>query len=211
MVGMQVRAHHEVDVGNREARCLRPANIGVVGLHVPFRTRRPRLVIADAGVNQDGVMRRLDDVGLKAQDQRVLVVERLRISHPSPVLGKTLPGQIGKHLQRRQERSLLLDDTVDREVADGEFEAHCRGPVPTFRSSCHVSAPTLSRTSESYGHWQIYDSSAAFLFEVPEQNLPLVLQELQIGGTSECQAGGGSEIFTEDRSSIFWWKASSFG
>jgi hypothetical protein len=28
------------------------------------------------------------------------------------------------------------------------------------------------------------DSSAAFLFEVPERNLPLVVQELQIGGTS---------------------------
>jgi len=41
----------------------------------------------------------------------------------------------------------------------------------------------LSRTSESYGHWQIYNSSAAFLFEVPESNSPLVVQELQIGGT----------------------------
>ena len=28
------------------------------------------------------------------------------------------------------------------------------------------------------------DSSAAFLFEVPGSNLPLVVQELQIGGTS---------------------------
>jgi len=28
------------------------------------------------------------------------------------------------------------------------------------------------------------DSSAAFLFEVPGSNSPLVLQELQIGGTS---------------------------
>jgi hypothetical protein len=28
------------------------------------------------------------------------------------------------------------------------------------------------------------DSSAAFLFEVPESNSPLVVQELQIGGTS---------------------------
>jgi hypothetical protein len=28
------------------------------------------------------------------------------------------------------------------------------------------------------------DSSAAFLFEVPEQNSPLVVQELQIGGDS---------------------------
>jgi len=30
----------------------------------------------------------------------------------------------------------------------------------------------------------IYDSSAAFRFEVPESNAPLAPQELQIGGTS---------------------------
>ncbi|MGA7938521.1 MAG: hypothetical protein WCA43_01335, partial [Bradyrhizobium sp.] len=29
-----------------------------------------------------------------------------------------------------------------------------------------------------------FDSSAAFLFEVPGSNLPLAVQELQIGGTS---------------------------
>ena len=28
---------------------------------------------------------------------------------------------------------------------------------------------------------------------------------------SRCYAGGGTEIFTDGRSSIFWWKASSFG
>jgi hypothetical protein len=42
----------------------------------------------------------------------------------------------------------------------------------------------LSRTSESYGRWQIYNSGAAFLFEVPGSNSPLAVQELQIGGTS---------------------------
>jgi hypothetical protein len=34
------------------------------------------------------------------------------------------------------------------------------------------------------GTSKFIDSSAAFPFEVPEQNLPLVVQELQIGGTS---------------------------
>jgi hypothetical protein len=31
---------------------------------------------------------------------------------------------------------------------------------------------------------KLINSSAAFLFEVPERNVPLVVQELQIGGTS---------------------------
>jgi hypothetical protein len=34
------------------------------------------------------------------------------------------------------------------------------------------------------GERQIRSTSAAFLFEVPEQSSPLVVQELQIGGTS---------------------------
>jgi len=34
------------------------------------------------------------------------------------------------------------------------------------------------------GTSKLIDSSAAFLFEVPEQSSPLVVQELQIGGTS---------------------------
>jgi hypothetical protein len=33
------------------------------------------------------------------------------------------------------------------------------------------------------GTSKLIDSSAAFLFEVPEQNSPLVVQGLQIGGT----------------------------
>ena len=36
------------------------------------------------------------------------------------------------------------------------------------------------------------DSSAAFLFEVPRSNSPLVVQELQIGGTSEADRIDGS-------------------
>jgi hypothetical protein len=34
------------------------------------------------------------------------------------------------------------------------------------------------------GTSKLIDSSAAFLFEVPGSNSPLVVQELQIGGTS---------------------------
>src|SRR5581483_54694 len=40
-----------------------------------------------------------------------------------------------------------------------------------------------SRTSESHGHSQTYDFSAAFLFGVPGSNSPLAVQERQIGGT----------------------------
>jgi hypothetical protein len=49
---------------------------------------------------------------------------------------------------------------------------------PVFHRSTH-----LSRISESYGHWQNLNSSAAFPFEVPGSNLSLEVQELQMGGT----------------------------
>jgi len=55
---------------------------------VPFRPRRAFLVIADAAVDQDGVVRRADDVGLEAQDQHVSFVQRSSLPQPAPVLGE---------------------------------------------------------------------------------------------------------------------------
>jgi hypothetical protein len=41
------------------------------------------------------------------------------------------------------------------------------------------------------GTSKLINSSTAFLFEVPEPDLPLVVQELQIGGASPiCSLGG---------------------
>jgi hypothetical protein len=76
MVDMQMRAHHEVDVIERKTRRGEGAHISIVGFHIPFRAQRPRLVVADAAVDQNGVMRRLDDVRLETQDQHVIGVER---------------------------------------------------------------------------------------------------------------------------------------
>jgi hypothetical protein len=103
VIDMQMRAHHVVDIADGKARRGEAAQKGVVGLHVPFRPLRPRLVVADAAVDQDGVMRRLYDVRLEAQDQHVIVVERMRGTHPRAVLGQDFRRQAGQHLQRRQE------------------------------------------------------------------------------------------------------------
>jgi hypothetical protein len=46
----------------------------------------------------------------------------------------------------------------------------------------------LSRTSESHGHQQTYDSSAALPFCSSWMNSPLVVQELQMGGASAKNA-----------------------
>ena len=54
--------------------------------------------------------------------------------------------------------------------------------VPAFRSSCFIAA-TLSRTSESKGHWRLWMLQCRFRFEVPVADSRQLPQELQIGGT----------------------------
>ena len=119
-----MRAHHEIDVACGNARRRQRAHIGIVGFHIPIRTRRPRLVVTDAAVDQNGVMRRLHHIGLKTQDQHVLRIERGRLPHPRPVFRQQVRRQAGQHLQCRQEGGFLLDDAVDGETADGELKAH---------------------------------------------------------------------------------------
>ena len=124
VVDMQVRAHHEVDVCDREARSRERAHIAVVRVHVPLRTIRPRLVVTDATIDQHSMMWRLHDVGLEAQDERVGVVERTGLLHPSAIFGEHVRRQIWQHVLRLQERGFLLDDAMDREVTDGKFQFH---------------------------------------------------------------------------------------
>ena len=67
MVTVQVAAHHEVDVLDPEPGCLERVHpVGIV-LLVPRRAQREVLIVADAGIDQNVVMRRLDDIGLVAQ------------------------------------------------------------------------------------------------------------------------------------------------
>ncbi len=72
VVDVQVRAHDEIDVVDADAGG-RQALLEAVGLHhVPERARRARLVVADAGVDQDVVVRRLHQVALDAEHELVL-------------------------------------------------------------------------------------------------------------------------------------------
>jgi MFS transporter, YNFM family, putative membrane transport protein len=80
--------------------------------------------------------------------------------------------------------AVLVYFTIERVKPMQSMGAASRPAGAHFPKFVHHLSTHLSRTSESYGHQQISDSSAAFLFEVPEQNSPLVVQELQIGGTS---------------------------
>ena len=64
---MQMRAHDIIDVVHGEPGCGEALFETIAVQHIPKRTRRPRLMIADAGVDQDVVARRLDDEALNAE------------------------------------------------------------------------------------------------------------------------------------------------
>jgi len=55
LVDVQVRAHHIVDVVDRQASGRETLLEAVAVHHVPERPRRPRFVIADTGIDQDVV------------------------------------------------------------------------------------------------------------------------------------------------------------
>ena len=123
VVGVQMRAHDEVDVGDAKPR-RGQVLLEAVGLHhVPERPRGPRLVIAHAGVDEDVVMRGAHQVALDAQHELVGRVDKARLQ-PGAVLLQQLLRQGGEELQHVEERPLLLDDAMNRKVAQLDLRGH---------------------------------------------------------------------------------------
>ncbi len=128
MVDVQVGAHDVVDILDPECRsppgCVprcRPSS-------VPERPGRARLVVADAAIHQDGVVRRADDVALDAELHLAgCRVDRVRLQ-PVAVLRQHLRRQGGEELERVEQRPFLLDDAVDGEVAELEAFGHGSSP-----------------------------------------------------------------------------------
>jgi hypothetical protein len=92
--------------------------------HVPERPRRPRLVIADTGIDQDIVVRRLYDEALHAQDQPAADrIDECRLQ-PRAVLLKELFGERREKFHHVKERPLLLDHRVNRDVLERDCSRH---------------------------------------------------------------------------------------
>jgi hypothetical protein len=70
MIDMQVGAHHHVDLVGLDARCLQP--LEVLRLHqMPLGPMRARLVVADAGVDQDALAAHRQKPAMDAELQRI--------------------------------------------------------------------------------------------------------------------------------------------
>src|SRR5579872_2715809 len=92
---------------------------------------------------------------------------------------------------RSRERSNLEEGVHDDEI----------GFLPHYaKSSTHFPKFVLHRSTHFHELRKVMDtskpidSSAAFLFEVPGSNSPLVVQELQMGGTSMVRFGADERI-----------------
>ncbi len=125
MIAVQMRAHHIVDVVYREARSAQPLLEAVAVHHVPERPRRPRLVIADAGIDQDVVVRRLDHKTLDTEHQiAIRRIDEFRLE-PGAVFVEHFLAQSGEKALQLEERALLFDNRVNRDVV--ERDRHCHG------------------------------------------------------------------------------------
>src|SRR5262249_9582635 len=85
---------------------------------------RPRLVIADARIDQDVVARRLDDEALHAQHQPAAGRIDEHGLQPGAVLLEELLGERREEFEHVEERPLLLDDRINRDVLECDCRRH---------------------------------------------------------------------------------------
>ncbi len=76
MVGVQMRAHDKIDIVHAKPACREVLFVAIGIHHVPETARRSRLVVSDAAIDHDGVVRRFHDVALDTERQTVSEASR---------------------------------------------------------------------------------------------------------------------------------------
>jgi hypothetical protein len=122
MVVVQVRAHDDVDLLRLDADSGQPREVGLVE-HVPERTAGLVLLVAAAGVDQDGLAADPQEPRVHGEQDaaalRVVVVRR----QPRHVAFELRVGDLRKHLLDRIGRQVGLLDAMYRCVADLEHQS----------------------------------------------------------------------------------------
>jgi hypothetical protein len=147
MVDMQVGAEDIVHLVVSDAE--RKQLVSPALLARKVKRRRMPLVLAGAGVDQDGVPRRADDEGLVGDDHHAQGgVEDLRLHRRQMTLEDVLI--IGrKEVLRPPPWSFAFDHGIDGDVADPELLHGCFGCfAPVFCGSVAASINTSSRVRE---------------------------------------------------------------
>ena len=118
VVAVQVRAHDVVDLVRVDAGGRQFVHVPGVVTHVVERPGLAVLVVANAGVDDDGVALRFHDEAVVAEDDRArVVVEEMRV-HPVPVLVEDFLRNLGKPVLVAVLGAFLVDHAGNRGVAD---------------------------------------------------------------------------------------------
>ena len=129
MIHVQMRTHNEINIANAKPKRGQVAHIGFALHLVPEGMRRAVLVIADAGINQDIVMRRAHHPGLDAKHQLArLRVQRLGLQ-PISIFGQQFRRQVREEGQRIEDRSFFLHNPLNREIAKLKTFIHGLSPL----------------------------------------------------------------------------------
>src|SRR6516165_10420146 len=136
VIGVQMRAHHVIDITHRETGVRQSLFEAVAVQHVPEWACRPRFVIADASVDQDVLTRHLYDKALNAKHQAVLRVNKLRLE-PGPVFLEQFLAKLREETQRIKERALLLDDGMNCDVTKRERLRHLASAITNRGRHAH--------------------------------------------------------------------------
>src|SRR6516165_7610355 len=128
VIGVQMRAHDIIDIVHGESGSRQAFFETIAVQHVPKRARRSRLMVADAGVDQNVVAERLDNEALNTEHQPVLDIDKFRLQ-PSSVLVEQFFREVRKETQRVKKRSLLLDHRMDGDRAKRQRRYHREAPT----------------------------------------------------------------------------------
>ena len=113
MVDMQVGAHHEVDAFRRHAHRDHIFEEWAV-LHMPGFGVGPMLMIADAGIDEDRMLGRLDNIAVQAHQKSAAVrVDKMGIEPVATFGFEGVRIAVGKDKSREKTRSLGFDATRD--------------------------------------------------------------------------------------------------
>ena len=112
MVGVEMGAHHEIDIFGREADGGEVVEIAARRPPRPGRVEAALLVVADAGIDQDRAMPRPQHIGLHRHHDLVgRGVEEAGLQ-PVPVRGEVFPGRVGEQEEDFEIGFLGFDDPV---------------------------------------------------------------------------------------------------